>query len=181
MAWIYSEWFRFHLDSIGKLDSNSAGRDVAGAVWLSFKRSVGTYNPFMDEWFRYIGREKKTPMAFVCGDGDKSGEELGQYWVNFMKKKDSKGDPGSKLTGFRSIDKADKVVGSELLQKNLKTQEWIVEYIGKAMEARGSTEWGQREVKKNAYVWSFPGTLRIAAKTRDSDTINLAPLQLLFR
>jgi len=181
MAWIYSEWYRYHLDSIGKLESTPAGHDIAGAVWLSFKRNVGSYNPYMDEWFRYIGREKKTPIAFVSGDGDKSGEELGQYWVNFMKKKEGKGDPGSKLTGFRSIDKADKVVGSELLQKNLKTQDWIVEYIGKTMEARGSTEWGQREVKKNAYVWVFPGSVRIAAKTRDSETINLAPLQFLFR
>jgi hypothetical protein len=150
-------------------------------VWLSFKRNVGTYNPFMDEWFRYVGREKKTPIAFVSGDGDKSGEEFGQYWVNFMKKKEGKGDPGSKLTGFRPIDKADKVVGNELLQKSLKTQDWIVEYIGKAMEARGNTEWVQNEVKKNAFVWAFPNTVPISAKTRDSVTIKLAPLQLFFR
>ncbi|HEY1861215.1 MAG TPA: hypothetical protein VGG61_12710 [Gemmataceae bacterium] len=181
MAWIYSEWYRFRLDGVGKLESGSEGRDVAGAVWLSYKRNVGSYSPYMDEWFRYVGREKKTPMAFVCGDGDKSGDELAQYWVNFMKKKEGKGDPGSKLTGFKAIDKADKVAGSELLQKDLKTQEWIIEYIGKLMESRGNSEWGQREAKKIASVWSFPNTLRVAAKSRDSETLNLAPLRLLFR
>ncbi|HEV2949549.1 MAG TPA: hypothetical protein VGX70_19385 [Gemmataceae bacterium] len=181
MAWIYSEWYRFRLDSIGKLDSASEGKEVAGCIWLSFKRNIGANYNVPEEWFRFVGREKKTPMAFVCGEGDRSGEELGQNWVNFIKKKDAKGDQGSKLTGFRPIEKADKVVGSELLQKNLKTEDWIKEYIGKAMESRGSNEWGQREVEKNAYVWTFPGSLRVFAKTKDSKTINLMPLQLIFR
>jgi pimeloyl-ACP methyl ester carboxylesterase len=182
MAWIYSEWYRFRLDSIGKLDSGSEGKEVAGCVWLSFRRSLGSNYNVPEEWFRHVGREKKTPMAFVSGDGDRSGEELGQSWVNFIKKKDTKGDQGSKLTGFKPIEKADKVTGSELLQKNLKTQDWIIEYIGKVMEGRGNSEWTQREVKKNAYVWTFPNSaLRIPAKPRDSETISLAPMQMLFR
>jgi hypothetical protein len=133
------------------------------------------------EWFKHVGREKKIPMAFVCGDGDKTSEQLGQYWVDYMKKKDAKGDTGHKLTGAEAIEKADKVTGSELLQKNLKTQDWVMKYVGKVMESRGNNEWDQREVDKKMYVWSLPGGGRLPAKVKESKTPSPVPLQLLLR
>jgi len=185
---LFSEYYRHRLNAIGKPDTNSEGKDIACAIWLSYRRTLGdpkgnppNLNP--KDWFGLVGHEKKVPMAFVYGDDDKAGEAFAQEWVKYIKAKDSKDNTGHKLTGPREIEKAGKVVGNELLQKNLKTQDWIVkEYLKKVMDQRSDTEWTQREVDKNAYIWSLAGTIRPPiAKVKDQKDLNPIPFHYFIK
>jgi hypothetical protein len=188
--WMYSEWYRYHVNAVGKQDAKPEGNDIACAVWLSYKsqlggtaeKSGGYIKPNPSDWFRFVGREKKVPMAFMYAEGDKPGEDFSNNWVNFIKNKDGK-EHGSSLTRAKAIEKADKTVGSELLQKNLPTQDNIIAYLNKVMGERTGTEWTPREVDKNAYVWSIPGSgfRPPIAKVEKQKDFNLLPIQYLVK
>jgi len=120
-------------------------------------------------------------MAFLYAVVDEAGEEFSNTWVNFIKK-DGK-DGGYKLTKAKVIEKADKTVGSELLQKNLPTQGNIIAYLDKVMGERTGSTWTSREVDKGAYVWAFPGTgfRPPVAKVEKQKDFNLLPTQYLVK
>jgi hypothetical protein len=186
--WMYSEWYRYHLNSVGKQDAKPEGNDIACAVWLSYRsqlggtpdKAAGHVKPNPSDWFKYVGREKKVPMAFMYAEGDKPGEDFGTTWVNFIKNKDGGKDHGHNLTRAKAIEKADKTVGSDLLQKNLPTIDNIIAYLNKVMAERAGSEWTVREIDKSAYVWSFSG-IRVRAKVEKQKDFDLLPLPYLVK
>ena len=187
--WMYAEWYRYQLNSVGKPAAKPEGNDIACAVWLSYRsqlggtpeKGAGYVKPNPSDWFKVVGREKRVPMAFMYSEGDKAGEEFGTTWVNYIKK-DGK-DNGHKLTRAKAIEKADKTVGSELLQKNLPTQDNIIAYLNKVMGERTESTWTPREVDKSAYVWAFPGTgIRPpVAKVEKQKEFNRLPIEYLVK
>jgi hypothetical protein len=180
MAWEYSEWSRYQINALGKPAPTSEGADAACAIWLSFKPKLGTGQPNgIGEWFKHVGRDKKVPMYFLYGDGDESGKQVAEYYVEQIKSNNK----GHKDTGAKAVDQAGKVTGNELLQKDLKTQGLIVKYIDKVMEDRGpQSEWSKRDVESKLYVWTFPGAIRaIPAKQKDEKTLNLLPLAVILK
>jgi pimeloyl-ACP methyl ester carboxylesterase len=179
MAWLYSEWSRYQINAGGKPSATSEGADTVCAIWLSFKPKLGGIQPDrMGDWFKLIGRDKKVPMYFIYGDGDDASKQVAEYYVEQIKANKK----GHEHTGTKAIEEAGKVTGSELLQKNLKTQAQILKYIDNVMEDRGPpTEWSKRDVESKSYLWSFGGGRPIPAKLKDEKTLNLLPLAAILR
>src|SRR5438874_1293765 len=92
----------------------------------------------------------KVPMYFIYGGSDKTAD-------NFARNVEStiKGGRKLELTGRRAIT-GTKLSGSQLLQKSLDTQKYIIEYLDKVMDGRGSRLAKKRDVENSGYVWEIP-------------------------
>ena len=80
-------------------------------------------------------------------------------------------------TGEKGIES--RLSGGKLLQKGLKTDEWIAnEYLGKQLKGKFNEEWRTRDSEKSKAYWLFPTPPLYPAKDGD----NLMPVPLnMFR
>jgi alpha-beta hydrolase superfamily lysophospholipase len=183
--WLKSEWSRRRVTGAQrfgpmKLDPNAEGKDVIGAIWLSFNPVIGPPSKRGEHFDaqRLLtfgdGKEKTIAMAFLYGEKDKSkgpSEKL-KDWL----KKIGKKEKPNKLIGSVKIADSGKATGRELLQKDLETEKWIVNYVEKVMDARASNAYDTKDFKKSAYVWYPPGASRpIRAKDKDEKSLLAIP------
>jgi len=136
--------------------------DVAGAIWLSISPKIGTRTVPLSRWIVAAGKTNKVPMAFVYGKLDTSAGTLAQSYVTKIKASSTKGKKDFQTTGYHPVS-GTKLVGNELLQKSLDTENWIVKtYLESVFEGRGSREQKDRKSEASQYYYQtiLPGNGR---------------------
>ena len=138
----------------GVLNNSPAGDDIAGAIWLSYRKGIGS-TPAQavgvpnHTWGQYpvinVMRDR-IPMWFAAGAQDKAGVDDAKYMYDNIlhaEKKKEKLDLTSNLTVAGT-----KLRGVALLGKeNLNTDDLIEKFIEKAVKRRGGN---QAPKKRNA-------------------------------
>jgi hypothetical protein len=213
--WMYTELNLFKVTQINqftgaplRLATTPEGKDVAACVWLSISPSLGSRPALVSSWLGHAGKERKIPMAFLCGEKDSS--------VSFTRScyqavKPS-GGGGSKLSGEIRIDdskyaqiqgfkvprsgftgeilfKESSLKGSQLLgdhvniDSNTTAREWIVsKYLKAVRDEQVAPAWDERDVEKTAYAWSIPGrTIPVPAKSANDKNMGPVPVGYFVR
>jgi hypothetical protein len=173
--WMKSEWFRHRISGAAfrlpcEIDARPEGKDIVCAVWLSFSTSLGPVD-FSPTRLLFLGKDKRAPMAFVYGDQDKPSERVASAVLKKL-------DPQKKEKQFfaaRAIPESKKSKGSELLSKDLETQDWIVNGVEKVLETKGLNDRDEKSVIRNGYVWAFSRLVQILAKEPNKKEGKLIP------
>jgi hypothetical protein len=132
------------------------GNDIAAAVWLTVspeletKRVGGSLkNALVD-----AGQKAKIPTYFLYGKTDDKAANLVQSNMNAIATEN-----GRKVEHKNVKEKAiagTSLAGSKLLGGRLKTSEYIIEFLNRAIEDRGSRVRKAREDQKYAFCWTTP-------------------------
>jgi pimeloyl-ACP methyl ester carboxylesterase len=150
--WIASEWKRRKLvpNMAGVMvpGSDPEGRDIAAAVFLSPRLAFGsgtkTRAAYVQNWLtsdKHI--RDKIGFYSVYGNGDNAGKQAAESIYGWL---GGKACP-CKYTFKPGVEDA-KLVGQDLIKKDLGTEKRIVAYIeDKVMATRNSTVWSEREFK----------------------------------
>jgi hypothetical protein len=189
--WLYADlnlWRVTMSDYLGhpiRLAQNPEGKDVAACVWLSISPKIGSTGGSVQRLLEYAGKERKIPMAFVCGEKNKQ-DPVARFTEScYNAVKPAKDSKAAKLTGEMLI-KDSSLAGSALLGDQVKvdgkttTREWIVDKYLKAV--RGETvapPWEEREIEKTAFAWTLPGT-RVPLPAKQAMDKSLGPVPLTF-
>jgi hypothetical protein len=167
-------------------------RDVCCAVWLSISPTLASRAVPVRGWLTEVGRDLKVPMAFIYGKKDDKQKNFVPNLLSAIKpktgpKKFDPKDPKDEndprhFTGEKVLDTP--LAGSQLLQKSLDTQRWIVndylkDFFGPPRTIR---EWRKRDAERYAYVWAFPTSrIPMLAKAPGEEAPRPLPLQMFFR
>jgi hypothetical protein len=92
----------------------------------------------------------KVPTLFVYGQGDDKGKTLAHACEKYVSNNDSKSYP---FTGCKTIEKAEKAAGKELLLQDLDTTAVILEYLDK-LPAGKMAKAGKR-TGDESYRWEY--------------------------
>ena len=93
---------------------------------------------------------------------------------------DLSGQPTTREPGGYNprLDRA-KIKGGKLLNKELTTQQDILDYVAALREKKGVANWDTKETRKNEYVWLLKGN-QLNAKAKDEDNFSPLPTSLLL-
>lgn len=111
---------------------SSAGKDIAGAVWLSPARPAAVPEKSMKAWVEaFTDLRESNPVLCVHGDGDTAGQKVSKFIVDEMLV--AKPAATAKLnklpfTSIKTVEKT-KAVGADLLGKQLGTEDIILKYL----------------------------------------------------
>ena len=164
---------------------DSAGADVAAAIWLSPNPTLGGRNmqPDMHRWIADVGGVKghKLPMLFVWGKNDPADPVVLNYLKSFdiNYQRDPKKDPpdpprGLELTGEKILDA--KLVGSKLLDPNLGTSAFITKtYLDAVLKKRGAGQWKARDNNNEYFYWKVGGSAVLAKLKGEKVPLPLPP------
>jgi pimeloyl-ACP methyl ester carboxylesterase len=178
--WMTSEFYRYRVIPSGlpnvqsKVDPTPEGKDLVCAVWLSMTSSIHRTPVPAHEWVKFVGRQKKVPMAFFYGDKDSRAETFAKNAI-----RDIKPDKNA-YTSERAV-KGTNLAGSKLLNSSLEAQTDIVKYLDGFIEDRGIADWDKKDARKNSYVWIRPNVpgASIPAKAAEEETLNVIPVTQL--
>jgi hypothetical protein len=155
--WLNSEFHRFRYLSqsgqVARLDrQNPEGLAVAGCVWLSLSSMPGTLKSSINvgPMLEVPAKIFKVPTLFVYGQGDDKGKTLAHACEKYVSNNDSKSYP---FTGCKTIEKAEKAAGKELLLQDLDTTAVILEYLDK-LPAGKMAKAGKR-TGDESYRWEY--------------------------
>jgi pimeloyl-ACP methyl ester carboxylesterase len=183
--WMASEWKKKKATAFGfagqpMLEQDPEGKDEAAAVWLSISPTLAGRPMPVKAWLTEVAGLYKVPMAFLYGDGDTKSADAAQAYLRSIRN-----PPGARkaerldLTNVQSI-KGTSLAGSQLLQRSLRTEDWIVDkYLARVLEKRGSREWKKREVDKFVYFWAPPQRAPFMAKSVGEDVARPVPLPMM--
>jgi pimeloyl-ACP methyl ester carboxylesterase len=112
-------------------NSDMAGKDIAGAVWLSPVKHQAVDGDVMKKWVSSLqDLRDKNPVLCIYGADDKTGEKTSKFIrdeVLVAKPRDKKLNE-LRFTDVRDV-KGTKNVGVNLLGNNLSTEQTIVDYL----------------------------------------------------
>ncbi len=117
-------------------NTDPAGKDIAGAIWLSAERHVSVGETLIPKWVALdctLELRDKNPMLFLYGDKDKlrSGVASAKYFVNEVLV--AKGDKAKRVDALKFTEyqpvKDTANVGVNLLGGKLGTEETILKYL----------------------------------------------------
>lgn len=147
------------LPVLGVEARESAGKDIAGAIWLSPKRPASFSAKIMQTWANtYTDMRESNPVLCLYGDGDAAGKKESEFIkqdVLVANPKDKRVNP-LKLTNALPI-KGSKGVGVGLLGKGLTTEEIILDYLTTLEKDRKNV------TKINKRNWTLPPYITPAA------------------
>lgn len=152
MAWITSEWYRPAIHPLlglgqtykvvptpGIVVDPEAGRDIAGAIWLSASRPQWVKAATVQEWGRTPRLRENNPMLFLFGELDPLAKDSKWFFNEVLVAKPNKRLDVKELeqTFARAIPKS-KLSGVALLGNNadLKTETNIMEYLASRQKDR---------------------------------------------
>lgn len=162
--WLSSEWVRYQITPAmfgpGILNKHSEGKDIIAAIWLTPTIKLGPRDVKLAQVLEFPGKTHKTPMVFFYGDGDDPGKKAAKLCEKSIK--GAKPDAAYRFTAAVGLPET-KLTGSDLLQKALKTNAAIVDYLDEVVQAKGNAYDGKRDFRKTNYVWVL-NNLRVAAK-----------------
>jgi hypothetical protein len=138
--WIASEWDRRPMRTIEAGERPGNGPDILGAVWLSFRPSMGDVVNPVEKWIGSL--RMRTPMAFIYGEDDKAAAKHAQTICNTILRVDT--PPRPKLTQATGIKS--KAAGLDLLNPALNDE--IVKGLFKVVQEKGDRPWVFRDTRK---------------------------------
>jgi hypothetical protein len=179
--WMTSEYYRHRVIPSGlpnvqaKLDQTPEGKDVICAVWLSMTSSLHRSVAVpAHEWVKFLGRQKKVPMAFFYGEKDSRAEGFAKRAIA-----DLKPIKNTEYTNEHAV-KGTNLAGSKLLNSSLDAEADVLKYLEGFVEGQGVPDWDKKDARKNSYVWllrpNYPG---IPAKSAEEETLNAIPVNQL--
>lgn len=139
---------------LGDPESN----DLAAGVWLSISPSLGTRTAPLSRWVVEAGKGRKVPMAFIYGKGDAKGDNTATNLLKAIKPTGGKSKEFPN-TGTKAIADT-KLSGEKLLDSDLETQKWVINYLNGVMDTRGAKIRTDRQVDRHAYWYADPKTGR---------------------
>lgn len=167
--------------------SKPEGREVGACIWLNISPSLGRVNMPLQTWIQEIGKVHKTPQAFVYSKEDPASESYNLRLLRIIipnyvhGKKPEKADKDLEFTTDFPVPAAKNLKGSQLLDKDLETEKWIVtKYLPELLEKKPAQEHDTRDFRKNTYVWlQQPGANPMPAKSENDRIFKLLPLQIV--
>lgn len=181
LVWMASECYRYKVVrrppevAFVQLGTDAEANDLSCGVWLSMSPSLGSTRLPTNPWLELIGQKYEVPMGFLYGDQDQSGATFAKNCVTTLQK-----GSRNKLTADRAI-KGTKLVGHDLLNKDLETADSIVKYLKKVREDRKGPDWKSKKPGETGYFWNFGAGRMIEAKGEREEVMNLVPLSQLLR
>lgn len=171
-----------------RLAQTPEGKDVAACVWLTISPRIGTANANVLNWIQYAGKEKKVPMAFICGEKKERDPSVLFTEKCYHAVEPSKDSKGTKLTG-KMLIKDSSLAGNQLLgdqvtiDSKMTAREWIVDkYLKAVRNETVAPPWEEREIEKTAFAWTLPGSrLPVPAKDMKDKSLGPVPLNLFLR
>lgn len=179
-AWTTSEWYRYKFTPPSTIDTRAEGKDIIGGIWLSISPQLGSRTVRITQLLDIPCRIGATATVFMYSDGDTKGKEIGKACEKVFKVAKSE-----KHRYIAAVElKKNKLMGAALLQKSLGSEKAIVDYLEGVVEDK-SNEWGEREFRKNQYVWRFPATtmlpqIILPAKTAGEMMLNFDTYERYF-
>jgi pimeloyl-ACP methyl ester carboxylesterase len=172
--WLYGEMNLYEVSRGGIRAQDPEGTAVTAAVFLSISPYLGSRSTPLSTWIRYLGHDKKLPMAFVYGEKEKNAETSRLCFSKVKPPTDTK----TVTTGEKPI-KDSQLSGSALLGDKLETRDWIInkylKFIQKELKVQGNKP---RQVKESMYSWVFPGNaLPLPAKSEKDETMYPFPFE----
>ena len=117
-------------------NTDPAGKDIAGAIWLSAERHQSVEEKLLARWVSFdctLELRDKNPMLFLYGEKDKlrTGAATSKFFVNEVLV--AKGDKGKRVDALKFTEfspvKDTANVGVNLLGKDLGTEATILKYL----------------------------------------------------
>jgi len=162
--WMKSEWYRVPLvqknpfnPALGMTPNfkDPAGKKVSGAIFLSVAGKLTKDGPVITvpTWLQTPVLKAATPAVFIYNDKRKDEKALSEFCGTKLK---IDNDKRYKFTGATPIDTAPEgLSGSDLLEKDLKTDKMIVEWLDKLTNAAPPNNWANQDFGKTPFVWAF--------------------------
>ncbi len=149
-----------------ELDEESAGTDLAAAVWLSLSPTLADQQVPITTWCREVGKAHKLPMAFLYGEGKADlTNRMAESYLSAIAPGYRRGqkigdkDKELKFTGEKIYNA--KLVGSKLLQTDLEVDKFITDsYLKPVVANDRPPQWKNRDNKNNFYFWELPMPMR---------------------
>ncbi len=189
MMWMYTEQMHYRIQNVQfnpvtgaivnyQKNQSPMGTEVSAAIWLSIAPKIGNYSTPMMDWTKFTGREKAVPMAFVYGEKNTGDQGIANKLLSLAKDPDDK--DRTKWTGEKPIKGTD-VKGHALLSDKLDARDWIVNnYLKKLMDEKAMPVWEAKDIKKNGYVWEFPGR-PVFSKIPEEDGFRKLPVDVILK
>jgi hypothetical protein len=129
--------------------ANPEGKDVIACIWLSITPKHGTFALSLTRTLDRPVKGNATPTVFMYADKDDVGGKIAKDLEAKLRVKDDK-----KHDFIRSyaIEGNTKLRGIALIQKSLKTDLAVVDYLDAVMEKK-ENEWGKHDFKTSQYRW----------------------------
>jgi pimeloyl-ACP methyl ester carboxylesterase len=176
--WMVTEFYRNQIYksrnilefSSGVVNTDVAGEDLAGAIWLSFRRTPGLKQdsglsfPYLTAWSAARGNNPapitklrdQVPMWFASGALDKKGHEDAHYMYDSVLHAD-KAKQKLELTSKKEVPNTN-LRGVMLLgEKNLNTDDLIEKFIDIAVKKRPNQAQRKRNASEFKPPWIEPG------------------------
>jgi pimeloyl-ACP methyl ester carboxylesterase len=161
MMWIASEWKRAGVavgfPMVGGQAPPLAGKDIAGAVWLSIEKPQSFPSNVYQTWVNNVAPDMRleNPMVFFYADKDTRGAENARYFLDQVLVANPKGGKLSKLPltkGF-PVKGGDKLAGVDLLGKgSLNTETLILQAVEAIEKDRGQKGRIERKYNQPPYL-----------------------------
>jgi dienelactone hydrolase len=148
LTFVTSEWYRQYIVGVKALQSSGtpkiAGKDIAGAVWLSITSRPNNNFLHMRDWIRNTqGMRDENPMCFIYGERDKQAKTDAEDLLRVL----MQGSTGREK--LHRLDQKIELKGTDLhgqallgpAAEALKVRESVVTYVQKVMAARKAIPW----------------------------------------
>jgi pimeloyl-ACP methyl ester carboxylesterase len=170
--WLESECVRKR--SLGLLNDrmdfdDAESRDVACALWLSISPTLAGAPMPVRSWLTNAGVEHKIPIGFLYGATDRDGKEMAVRYSQSITETARAKRVRLELTGADGVPNTS-LKGSQLLTKNLNTEQLIKTYLERVMDKRGTREPRAHDPLKSTFYWIFRNGFRMVAKS-DQETL----------
>lgn len=146
------------------IDKRAEGNDIVGAVWLNIQPTLGTRPIVLHSVLKKACKDQAMPAAFFYGEKDGKARDFNKGLVDKIIVKGSK-----KHSVIGPVEMPDtNLAGVKLLQKGLKTDEVILEYIATRILLDRGNDWDMRNYGETAFGFRDPRTsLFLPAKRKD--------------
>lgn len=132
------------------------GNDLAAAVWLTISPSLENKSLSKPLTSALVDTAKtaKIPTYFFYGNRDDKAENLATYHMKAITMENGK-ELDQKNVKKKAIPVGD-LAGSKMLAGRFKTTEYILDYLGRVLEDRGTRVRKARDDQKFAFCWTVP-------------------------
>lgn len=134
------------------------GNDLAAAVWLtvspSIEKRVNLARPLTSALVD-AAKNAKIPTYFLYGSRDQKAENLANHHLKYITTENGK-TVDQKGVKKKAVPGVGELAGSKMLGKGLRTDEYIIDYLNRVLEDRGTRVRKAREDQKFAFCWSVP-------------------------
>jgi pimeloyl-ACP methyl ester carboxylesterase len=171
--WLQSEYYRYRVTRgpvYPGFNRPPEGRDILFGIWLSMRPRLGDEAAAADDALRYLGRERKLPMAFFYGENDRDSETFAKQSID-----ESKPDKANRFTAAHPVKGTDSA-GSKLLAKNFDTVEDVIKQLDDFVSYKRLANWHRKDVRNSTFIWARPVGGVLPAKSAGEESVKPVPV-----